>query len=60
MHKAISKAQKKRNEAKAALRFGQLCDRVRGKKHWALAAKLKAWHLEREAAAIERMEYRNL
>lgn len=54
MHPLLREAEKKRNEAKAALRFGKLCDQIRGKKHWAFDAKLRAWRLEREAMMLER------
>ena len=46
-------ARKLRNLAQASLRFGRECDKVRGRKHWALDAKLRAWKLEREAKAVE-------
>lgn len=53
MDTSVEQARKLRNLAQASLRFGCECDKVRGRKHWALDAKLRAWKLERDAAALE-------
>lgn len=50
----MTEAEKLENLARCSLRFGLMCDKIKGRKDWALDAKLKAWKLQKEAQAAER------